>query len=78
MRKKFKWTMTYIVARFCDTPGLPLPRSPMMFLVPQILRRATTSHPHPSGEGRGARILVGDATDRAHIPQHRGGANGGV
>ena len=50
--------MTYVVARFHDTPGLPLPRSPMMFLVPQILRRATMSRPHPSGEGRGAGILV--------------------
>jgi len=70
--------MTYVVARFHDTPGLPLPRSPMMFLIPQILHRATMSRPHPSGEGRGAGILVGDATDCAHIPQHRGGANGGV
>jgi len=35
------------------------------------------SCPHPSGEGR-VGILAGDAGDRAHIPQQRGGANSGV
>jgi len=35
--------------------GLPLPGSPLVFLVPQILCRATMSRPHPSGEGRGER-----------------------
>jgi len=40
--------MTYVMARFRDAPlGLPLPGSP------QILRQATMSRPHPSGEGRG-------------------------
>ena len=33
--------------------GLPLPGSPLVFLLPQILHRARTSRPHPSGKGRG-------------------------
>jgi hypothetical protein len=33
--------------------GLPLHGSPLVFLHPKILRRASWSRPHPSGKGRG-------------------------
>jgi hypothetical protein len=32
-------------------PGLPLPGSPLVNLLPQLLRRARMSRPHPSGRG---------------------------
>jgi hypothetical protein len=35
--------------------GLPLPGSPLVFLLPRFLRRAIVSRPHPSGKGRGGR-----------------------
>jgi len=33
--------------------GLPLPGSPLTFLTPPFLRRATRSRPHPVGKRRG-------------------------
>jgi hypothetical protein len=60
-------------------PGLPFSGSPLVHLLPQILCRARTNRPHPSGKGRGgcvwiACVLAGGDVDRAHIPRERGGA----
>jgi hypothetical protein len=34
-------------------PGLPLHGSPLVVILPQILRRTNLNHPHPFGKGRG-------------------------
>ena len=60
--------------------GLPLAGSPLVYLHPQNLCRATTNRSHPSGKGRGwsagfrASVLAKGVGDRAHTPQKRGGA----
>jgi hypothetical protein len=40
-------------------PGLPLHGSPLVFILPQILRQVDLSRPHPSGKGRGGCDGVG-------------------
>jgi len=60
--------------------GLPFPGSPLVFLLPPLLRRATMRCPHPFGEGgAGAaaiRLAFPGALVLEPIPQTRGGAHG--
>ena len=72
--------MTYVMARFCDAP--PELRTPWVpFGVPCSPNPPSSDDEPPTflwrGEGR-VGILARDAGDPAHIPQQRGGANGGV
>jgi len=72
--------MTYVMARFRDAPRGPLTswsppgvsRSPNPLLSDDELPTSLWR-----GEGR-AGILAGDAGDRTHIHQQKGGASGGV
>jgi hypothetical protein len=71
--------MTYVVAHFRDAP--PGPPTAFPPCVPRSPNPPSSDDEPPTslwrGEGQ-AGILAGDAGDRAHIPQQRGGANGGV
>ena len=58
---------------------LPLLWYPLVFLLPQLLRRAMMRYPHPTGKWRGEcglPVLAGGVVDWAHIPLERGGAPG--
>jgi hypothetical protein len=72
--------MTYVMAHFRDTPPGP-PTSWVPPGVPCSPNPLSSDDEPPTslwrGEGR-AGILAGDAGDRTHIPQQRGGASGGM
>ena len=75
-----KWVVTYVVAHFCDAP----PGSPTSWVPPGVLhsQKLPSSNDEPPtslwrGEGQ-AGILAGDAGNRTHIHQQKGGASGRV
>ena len=72
--------MTYVVARFRDAPPGP-PTSWVPPGVPDSQNLPSSDDEPPTSLWRGegwAGILASDAGNRAHIPQQRGEANGGV
>jgi len=59
---------------------LKIPGSPLVYLLPQSLRRANMNCPHPFGKGRGGYgyVLASEVScvviGWAHIPQQMGAA----
>ena len=73
-------TMKVVVHFSLRTVRLQIPGSPLMYLLPQSLRRANMNRPHPFGKGRGGYgyVLASEVScvviGWAHIPQQMGEA----